>query len=325
MKKYLQKLLFVGALVSVIPVDQLAVAQSYPAKPIRLVIPFSPGSGTDTVARLLSQPLGEALGQPVIVDNKPGANGLIAAGSVARAEPDGYTLLVTTNTSHSAAPSLVKSMPYDPINNFASISRLVNFPFALVVDSRLPVNSIEDLIAYGKSNPGKLSYASGNSTGIVAGATFQKMTGIDMIHVPYKSTPQALTDVMGGRVSIMFVDIGTGLPHISEGKLRPLAVTTPKPTSLLPGVPTLGSHDKFKGFEIFSWNALSAPAKTPSQIIEIINRAAVKIVESEEFKNKLAKMGIEPVSSSPEEQTDFIKRDIKNWSRMSANAGIAPQ
>jgi len=325
MKKLVSSLTFTAVLASAMSFTVAAHAQTYPEKPIRLVVPFTPGSGTDTVARLLAEPLGAALEQSVIVENKPGGNGTIAAGNVARAEKDGYTILVTTNTSHSAAPSLMKRVPYDPVEDFTSISRLVNFPFVLVVNAELPVNSVDELIAYGRDNPKEMSYASGNSTGIVAGATFQSMSGIEMIHVPYKSTPQALTDVIGGRVPVMFVDVGTGLPHIQSGKVRALAVTTPSPTPLLPEVPTLGSHETFKGFEIFSWNALSAPAGTPDEVIKVLSTEVVKIVESEAFRKRLATMGIDPVSSTPAEQTEFLKRDIENWARMSAAAGIEPQ
>jgi len=302
-----------------------AVADSYPEKPIKLILPFAPGSGTDTVARLVGDRLAGALNQTVIVDNKPGGNGTIAAGSVANAAPDGYTLLVTTNTSHSAAPSLLKKLPYDPLKDFESISRLVNFPFVLVVDPSLPVTSVDELLSYGKSNPDGLTYASGNSTGIVAGASFQKASGVEMTHIPYKSTPQALTDVLGGRVSFMFVDQGTALPHIRAGKLRALAVTTTTSTELLPNVPTLSSHPSFPNFEFYSWNALSAPAGTPAAVIERLNKELATIMAMEDVKSRLATMGIEPVTSTPDEQTRFITQDIENWKKAIADAGITPQ
>jgi tripartite-type tricarboxylate transporter receptor subunit TctC len=298
---------------------------NYPDKPIRFVLPFGAGSATDAITRVITQHLSEALKQPAIVDNRPGGNATIAAGAVAKAAPDGYTLLITSNTSHSAGPNLMKSLPYDPVKDFTSISRLANIPFMLVVDARLPVNSVDELIAYAKARPGKLAYASGNSTGIVAGSTLASGASLDLIHVPYKSTPQAMTDILGGQVAMMFIDVATGLPNVKAGKLRPLAVTTPKETSLLPGVPTLGSHPLYKGFEIFSWNALSAPAGTPSAIVNRLNAELSKIMASPAVKEKLASMAVEAVSSTPQEQDQFIARDTQNWARLVKAAGIQPE
>lgn len=302
-----------------------AMSQNYPERPIRLVLPFGAGSATDAITRVISQQLSEAVKQPVVVENKPGANATIAASTVARAAADGYTLLITSNTSHSAGPSLMKKLPYDPVKDFSSISRLANIPFMLVVDARLPVKSVDELIAYGRANPGKLSYASGNSTGIVAGATFASGAGLDMTHVPYKSTPQAMTDILGGQVNLMFIDLATGLPNVKAGKLRPLAVTTPSPTPLLPGVPTLGAHPSFKGFEIFSWNALSAPAGTPQPVIDRLNREITAIMASPETRAKLATLAVDAVSSTPAEQDTFIARDTLNWAKLTKAAGIEPQ
>jgi tripartite-type tricarboxylate transporter receptor subunit TctC len=302
-----------------------ALAQNYPDRPIRLVLPFGPGSATDAITRVIAQQLSEAVKQPVLVDNKPGANATIAANAVAKAPADGYTLLITSNTSHSAGPSLMKKLPYDPVKDFSSISRLANIPFMLVVDARLPVRTVDELIAYGKANPGKLTYASGNSTGIVAGATLASGSGLEMTHVPYKSTPQAMTDILGGQVSMMFIDLATGLPNVKAGKLRPLAVTTPAPTSLLADVPTLGSHPAFKGFEIFSWNSLSAPAGTPRPVIERLHREIVKIMATPETRARLATLAVEAVSSTPEEQDAFIARDTRNWARLTKNAGVQPE
>lgn len=302
-----------------------AAGQTYPDKPIRMVLPFGAGSATDAITRIISQQLGAALKQPIIVDNKPGGNATIAASTVAKAPADGYALLITSNTSHSAGPSLMKKLPYDPVKDFSSISRLANIPFMLVVDARLPINSVDELIAWGRANPGKLTYASGNSTGIVAGGTFQFNTGLDMTHVPYKSTPQAMTDILGGQVAMMFIDLATGLPNVKAGKLRALAVTTPTPTALLPNVPPLGAHASFKGFEIFSWNALSAPAGTPKPVIDLLNREIVKIISAPDTRARLAAMAVEAVSSTPEEQTQFIARDTANWARMTKNAGIQPE
>src|SRR6266540_5406808 len=235
-----------------------AHAQGYPSKPITIVVPFAPGSGTDTVTRLIGQHLSMALNQSVVVENKAGANGAIAASFVARSAPDGHTLLMATNSTHSANPSLMKNLPYEPVKDFAPVSRVGSYIFILVIDPQIPAKSLPELIAHAKANPGKLSFASGNTTGIVAGETFKRWAGIDILHVPYKSTPPAINDLLGGRVSMMFVDLTTGLPHVQSGGLRALAVTTKERTSLLPDLPSL--HEAgVKNYDITSWAGVFAP------------------------------------------------------------------
>src|SRR4051794_38601717 len=209
----------------------------YPNRTITLVLPFAAGSGTDTTTRIISQYLAQALGVSIVIDNKPGANGMIAATYVARAAPDGYTLFVTTNTTHSANPYLLKTLSYDPIKDFTPIARTGDLPFMLVINPEIPANSVSELIALAKKEPGKYSYASGSSSAIVSGATFARLAGIDLLHVPYKSSPPALTDVIAGRVSMMFVDVLTGLPHVNGKALKALAVTTKQPSALLPHLP----------------------------------------------------------------------------------------
>ena len=198
----------------------------YPNHNITLVLPFAAGSGTDTTTRLIGKELGVALGVNTVIDNKAGANGSIAASYVARSAPDGYTLFVTTNTTHSANPYLLKTMSYDPVKDFTPIARTGDLPFMLVINPEIPANSVAELIALAKKEPGKYSYASGSSSAIVSGATFARLAGIDLLHVPYKSSPPALTDVIAGRVSMMFVDVPTGLPHVNGKALKALAVTT---------------------------------------------------------------------------------------------------
>src|SRR3982751_1233453 len=203
-----------------------AQADNYPSRNITLVLPFAAGSGTDTTTRLISQHLSQALGVGIVIENKAGANGMIAATYVARAAPDGYTLLVTTNTTHSANPYLLKSLTYDPVKDFTPIARTGDLPFMLVVHPEVPAKSVAELIAYAKANPGKLTYASGSSSAIVSGATFAHNAGLDLLHVPYKSPPPAMNDVVAGRITMMFTDVLTGLPHFNGGALRALAVTT---------------------------------------------------------------------------------------------------
>src|SRR5438128_334890 len=226
--------------------------QAYPTRTITLVLPFAAGSGTDTTTRIISQHLGAALGVGIVVDNKPGANGMIAATYVARAAPDGYTLFVTTNTTHSANPFLLKALTYDPVKDFTPIARTGDLPFMLVINPELPVKSVAELVAYGKANPGKLTYACGSSSSIVSGATFAHNAGIDMLHVPYKSSPPALNDVIGGRISMIFIDVLTGLPHVKGNALRALAVTTKERSPLLPELPSM-QEAGVPDFDITSW------------------------------------------------------------------------
>ena len=216
-----------------------AAADTWPSRPITIVVPFAPGSGTDSITRIVAQYLQAGLGQNIVVENKVGASGIIAASTAARAAPDGYTLLMATNSTHSANPHLFKSLPYDPVKDFTPVARLGSYVFILVVGKDVPVKTLPELVAYAKQNPGKLSFASGNTTGIVAGETLKSKAGIDILHVPYKSTPPAITDVLGGRVSMMFIDLAPGLEHVRAGNFRALAVTTKERSALLPDLPSL--------------------------------------------------------------------------------------
>jgi len=296
-------------------------ADSYPSRPIRLVVPFAAGSGTDAVARLTARSLGEALKQSIVVDNRPGANGTIAAEYVAKSRADGYTLFMTTNTTHSANPSLMKQLRYDPVKDFTPVSRMGNLPFMLVVSPSLPVKTLPEFIAYAKAHPG-LSYASGNSTGIVAGATLSKMAGLNMLHVPYKSTPPAMTDVMGGQVQAMFIDFAAGIANVKAGKLRALAVTTAQRSALLPDLPPLASEPELKGFDITSWNGVFAPAGTPAPIVERLNHELVAIAASKELAAQFHALGFEPFGSTPAELGKFVVAEIQKWSRLVKDAGI---
>jgi tripartite-type tricarboxylate transporter receptor subunit TctC len=300
-------------------------AQNFPSKPVTIVVPFAPGSGTDTVSRLIAQHLGPALGQSIVVENKPGANGALAASYVARATPDGHTLLMATNTTHSANPGgMMKNLPYDAIKDFAPVSRVGTYIFVLVVTPDVPAKTLPELIAYAKANPGKLSYASGNGTGIVAGETFKHWAGVDILHVPYKSTPPAINDLLGGRVSMMFIDLTTGLSHIKAGTLRPLAVTTRERTTLLPDLPSL--HESgVTNYDITSYAAVFAPASTPKEVLARLNTEMRKIVDSKEVKGRLAEMGFDAFSSSPEQLGQFIQEQLVLWTRLIKESGIEAQ
>ncbi|QND75043.1 tripartite tricarboxylate transporter substrate binding protein [Tardiphaga robiniae] len=314
---------FIGALLLTTP-DAIAQTANYPNRAITLVLPFAAGSGTDTTTRLIAKELGTALNANTVIDNKAGANGSIAASFVARAPADGYTLFVTTNTTHSANPFLLKTMSYDPIKDFTPIARTGDLPFMLVINPEIPANSVEELIALAKKEPGKYSYASGSSSAIVSGATFARLAKLDLLHVPYKSSPPALTDVIAGRVSMMFVDVPTGLPHVNAKALKSLAVTTKYRSKLLPDLPTMDEAG-VKGFDITSWQGYLGPANMPKDIVVKLNAEIRKIVERPEIQKDLANRGMEAFSGTPEEFDAFLKDQLKVWEKLITDAGIEKQ
>ena len=301
-----------------------ALAQSFPNKPITIITAFGPGSASDTITRVVAQPLGAALKQSVIVEAKHGASGALSALYVARAAPDGYTLLMTTNSPHSAVPYLMKNVSYDPIKDFSFVSRLGSFTLLLCVHPSVPAKSVKELVDYAKNNPGKVTYASGNSAGIVGGATIKHFAQADMLHVPYKSTPQALTDLLAGRVSMMFVDFTTGIPHVQSGALRALGVSRIKRSTLFPELPTLDEAG-VTGFDMDAWAGFVAPAKTPPEVVSLLNREMRKIIDSPETKETMTKVGFEAFSSSPQELEDFVKVQLGKWEKMVKDAGIQPE
>ena len=301
-----------------------ASAQGYPSKPITIIVPFGPGSGSDTVSRVVAQHLGAALKQSVVVEDRPGANGALAGLYVARAAPDGYTLFMSTNSPHSAAPFLMKNVGYDPVRDFAAITRMGSFTLMLCVHPSIPAKSLKELIEYAKANPGKLSFASGNTSGIVAGETLKHWAEVDMLHVPYKTVPVALNDVLAGRVSMMFADLTTGLPHVKAGSLRALAVTRIKRSTLIPELPTLDEAG-VTGFDMDSWAGIFGPAGMPADIIALLNTELRKIIDSAEVKSILANAGFEAFSSSPEELAVLVKDQLGKWGKMIKDAGIQPE
>lgn len=299
-------------------------APVYPVKPITIVVPFPAGSGTDAVGRIFAVELGKILGQQVVIENKPGGNATIGAQYVARAQPDGYTLFLSTNTAHSAAPWLMKSISYDPIKDFTPIARGGNLPFILVVNPKLPVKSVQDLVAYAKKNPGKLNYASGNSTGIVGGATLAARAGIDIVHVPYKGTPQALTDVAGGQVDLMFVDVAAGMSFIKSGQVRALAVSTKTRSSVVPELPSM-EESGVKDFDLNSWNGYFGPAGVSPEIVAKLNAAINQIVSDPQTKAKLAGLGFDAFSGSSQDFTKFVADQLVLWRGLISDAGIKPE
>jgi tripartite-type tricarboxylate transporter receptor subunit TctC len=301
-----------------------AAADTYPSKPVTIIVPFGAGSATDTVTRVVAQHLSTVLKQNVVVENKPGANGAIAAAFVARSAPDGYTLFMSTNSPHSAAPYLTKNISYDPVKDFAPVTRMGSYTLILVVHPSVPAKTVPELIAHARQNPGKLSFASGNTSGIVAGETLKAWAKLDMLHVPYKSAPPALNDVLAGRVSMMFTDLTTGLPHVRANSLRAVAQTRKVRSKLFPEVPTL--HEAgVTDFEMDSWAAIFAPAGTPKEIVTRLNTELRKIIDSSDVTTRLGTAGFEAFSSSPEELGEFTKVQLARWGKMIKDAGIEPE
>lgn len=300
-------------------------ADSYPTKPIRLVTAFGAGSASDIVARMLGERLGTALGQPVIVENKPGASGQVASDYVSRAAPDGYTLMLATNTTHSSNPYLFTSLRYDPIKDFTPLVQVCNFPFVLVVSAKLGVNSIKDLVDYGKTHGSKMNYAYGNSTGQIAAASFDKMSKLGADAIPYKSTPQAMTDVIGGRTVFMFVDLASAAGQIEAGSLKALAVSTEKRSALAPKLPSISEALGQPGFDLAAWVGIFGPANMPPAVSDRLSAELYKIVSSKEVQDKLTQMGAEPTPFKASEFGPFVERQKAVWGEKVKQAGIEPQ
>jgi len=310
---------FVTAAVAVGPGGAVR-AQDYPTRPITFVNPFGPGSASDTLCRIIGDKLGTALGQPIVVEDRPGADGAVSAQYVHHQPPDGYTLLMGTNSPLSADPFLHK-VDYDVMKDFAPVTRVGSFTLMLVINPKLPFQSVQELVAYAKANPGKLSFASGNTAGIVGGDTLANWAGINIIHVPYTSTPPALEDIIAGRVSMMFADFTTAMPHVSAGTLRALALSRIKRSSLYPDLPTM-DESGLKGFNLDAWAGLVAPAGTPPDVIAKLNGALRKIIDSPEVQQKFKNVGFEGFSSTPAELGDYIKAQLAEWQKMVKDANI---
>src|ERR1700751_1668055 len=284
-------------------------ADDYPSRPITVVNVFGPGSARDTICRIIADKLSPLLGQPVIVEDRPGADGALAALYVHHQPADGYTLLMGTNSPLSADPFIHRDLNYDPIKDFVPITRVGSFTLMLVVNPKLPIHSIQELVDYGKANPGALSFASGNTAGIVGGYTLAKWGEISMLHVPYKTTGPALMDIIAGRVSMMFADFTSAQPHVKAGTVRPLAISRIHRSSLYPDLPTMDEAG-VKGFNLDAWAGLVAPAGTPPDVIAKLNGALRKVIDSPDVQAKFKNIGFEGFSSTPEEFGDYIKSQL---------------
>ena len=303
-----------------------AHAQSWPqTKPIKLTIAFGPGSASDIFARMLGEPLQKALGQAVIVESKPGAGGQIAAEYVARSPADGYTLFVTTNTTHSANPYLFKKLTYDPIKDFTPVARIGYFPFVLLVNSQLPVNSVQELIGYAKANPATISYAYTSSAGQVAAAALSNATKMGAVAVAYKAAPEAMTSVASGQVTFTVLDFATSLPLVKAGRLKALAVTPDKRTSLAPNLPTVGEAAGLPDFGVTAWMGVFGPAGMSANIIERLSSEIGKILTNSALQERFVSMGVEPAPAGPQEFQTFVRDQLGVWERQIGIAGMKPE
>lgn len=301
-----------------------AGAQEYPVRAIALVVPNAAGSATDAVARVIAQRLAERLKQPVVIENKAGASTQIAAEHVVKAKPDGYTLFMTTNTSHSANPSLFKSLRYDPIKDFTPIVRTGAIPFVVVVNNSVPAKNLKELIDYARANPGKLSYATPNSSSLIAAETIRVRAKIDIVGVQYKSSPQALTDLVGGQLEMYVIDFVSALAPIKSGKVRPLAVTSARRSALLPDVPPIA--DTLPGVDVVSWNGIFGPANLPPRVVDVISTQVQAILTEKDTQDRLANIGFEVLpSKSSAEFGRFVADQLGYWAVLVKQAGIQPE
>jgi tripartite-type tricarboxylate transporter receptor subunit TctC len=297
------------------------LAQAWPSKPLRLVVPFPPGGPTDILGRAVGAKLGELLGQPVIIDNKGGAGGGIGADNVAKSAPDGYSLLLGTTGTHTINPNLYSKLPYDPIKDFVAVSLVVKYLNILVVNPNVPVKSVAELIALAKHKPGQVTFGSaGNgSSNHLTAEMLATMTGVKMQHVPYKGSGPALNDVIAGQISFMFDQYSTVGPNIKAGKLRAIGIATKQRHPLLPDVPTIG--ESVPGFEVSPWYGLFAPAGTPKEIIARLNTELTKVMKSQEINDRMTTLGWDPVTNSPEEFTAQIKSELAIWADVVKKSG----
>ena len=300
-------------------------AQSYPERPIRFVVPFAPGGSTDTLARSIGIKLSESLGQQMVVDNRSGGNGNIGMQIVADAPPDGYTIVLGYIANLAIGPHLYSKLPFDPVKSFAPITLLAESPNILVAHPSLPVKNVKELIAYAKAHPGKLNFGSASvaSVGHLTGVMLNQMAGIDMLHVPYKGSGQAVIDVVGGQIQLMFSGMSSVMPHVKAGRLKPLAVTGAKRSPAVPEVPTI-AESGFPGFSATAWYGVLAPAKTPKPIVNRLHDDIVKALAQPDVKQRLESVGFELAGSTPEQFGAYIKTEITKWEKVVKASGAKP-
>jgi len=323
MKTFFHSLLVILVAAAGVAAWQPAQAQSYPTKPVRLVIPYPPGGGTDTIMRPFVQYLSERLGQPVVIDNRGGAGGSMGMEAVARATPDGYTILAGLTAQLAVNPALYKKLPYDPIKDFAPITLFADGPYLLVVHPSLPVKSVKEFLELARKRPNEITYASsGNgSGGHLAAELLTNMTGIKMLHVPYKGGGPALTGLLTGEVQALFAPYASAQGHIKSGRIRALAVTTSRRPKAIPDIPTLAEAG-VPGYDSGVWYSLLAPAGTPRAIIDRLHRETIAVLNNPEFAKLLMEQAIDPIGNTPEELAQYIKSEIDKWAKVVKEAGI---
>src|SRR5438876_10699298 len=298
-------------------------AQNYPTRPVKLIVPFPAGSATDQVARVVGAELQQALGQAFVVENKAGAQGAIAAAEVAKAAPDGYTLMLTTNTPHAANPSLFKKLNYDPVKDFTPITRYGTTSFMLMVRPDFPAKDLKSFIGHARSQPGKLSAGYGSAGSQVSIAMLKQLGTLDIVEVPYKGIPQTITDTMGGSLQLTFVDMANALAQAKGGKLRGIAVTNAKRSALAPDMPAIA--EQLPGYEIIAWFALMAPAKLPEPIVQRLHETNMKALAKPDVKEKFATVGTDVAPMNPAELARFIQAEVAHWAKLVKLAGIQPE
>ena len=298
---------------------------SYPDRPVRIIIGFGPGSGTDILARLIGEELRAALGQPFVIDNRPGASAQIAATAAAKAPPDGYTLFLTSNSSHSVNPHIFKKLPYDPIADFTPIGGIAYFPFILAVNATLPVRTPQDLVSYARANRGKLFYAYGTPTVQIPAEALNRLLKLEAVGVPYKSSPAALTDVAGGQAQFLVVDLASARPHLQSGRLRALAVTTSRRTGLAPELPTVEESFGLRDFDLAAWTGLFGPAGLPREITDKLSVTLQQVLAKPAVAERILAAGAEPTPSDALSFAALVKRQLEVWGRKVSDAGIVPE
>jgi len=311
--------LFVAAAIAAFSVNA-----QYPDKPVRLVVPFPPGGAAELGARIFATPLGHALGQPVVIETKPGADGAIASDFVMKSPPDGYTLYYATNTAFNWVPATRKNPPYDPLRDFTPVSLVGYFGFFLFTHPSVPAKNVAELISYARANPGKLNYGSGNSTSQLFGAQLKKLENLDIVHVPYKGDGPLTIDLIGGRVHMAFATPGTAAPQVKEGKLRALAAMFPNRSALLPEVPTAAEAGLGK-MSLTPWGGVFGPKGMPREVVDRVARELAVILKRQDVRESFGKLAFEPKSSTPEELSAFLKQQIDTWITAAREAGIQPE
>lgn len=301
-------------------------AQAFPEKPVRLIVPYAAGSASDIVARAFAEPLGRALGQPVIIDNKPGGNSTLGTNLAAKAAPDGYTLVLAAHSGLAASPAgLIAAMPYDPTKDLGYVTLVGAIPFVWITNNAMQAKSARELIDLLKAHPGTYNYASGNTGGISYGGYLKKTYGLDIAHVPYKSTPPALVDLIGGQVQVMMADVGTAVPMVRSGKVRAIAMPTPQRNPLLPEVPTFAENGLQTPPDLSGWWALAAPAATPPEVLDRLNTEMVKILSTPEIKSIFLRSGVEATPSTREKAAQYQREQLRIWTRIVKELDLKPE